>query len=130
MEESQSLSDSANYALEEIERKRAGLKNNKENGPDGNANQPSSVKATDLTFIMDLSLKLSVVFGKAKMRVNDLLQLGQGSVIELDKEVGEPLEIYINDKLLALGEVVVINEKFGIKLLNIVSPEERVKKLK
>ena len=63
------------------------------------------------------------------MLVNDLLQLGQGSVIELDKIAGEPMEILINDKLVALGEVVVVNEKFGIRLTDIVSPADRIKKL-
>ena len=64
------------------------------------------------------------------MLVSDLLQLGQGSVIELAKLAGEPMEIYVNDKLIARGEVVVVNEKFGVRLTDIISPQERIEQLK
>ena len=74
-----------------------------------------------LKMILDVPLKVSVELGRTKMLVNDLLQLGQGSVIELDKIAGEPMEILINDKLLAMGEVVVVNEKFGVRLTDVVS---------
>lgn len=67
--------------------------------------------------------------GRTKMLINDLLQLGQGSVIELTKLAGEPMEILVNNKLVARGEVVVVNEKFGIRLTDIVSPMERVQSL-
>ena len=67
--------------------------------------------------------------GRTKLLVNDLLQLGQGSVIELSKLAGDPLEVLVNDKLVARGEVVVVNEKFGIRLTDIVSPLERIEKL-
>lgn len=67
--------------------------------------------------------------GRTSMLINDLLQLGQGSVIELNKLAGEPLEILVNKKLIARGEVVVVNEKFGVRLTDIVSPIERVKSL-
>ena len=83
----------------------------------------------DLDFILDIPLELSVELGKTRMLVNDLLQLGQGSVVELNKLAGEPLEVYINRKLVARGEVVVVNEKFGVRLTDIVSPMERVKSL-
>lgn len=83
----------------------------------------------DLDFILDIPLDLSVELGRTKMLVNDLLQLGQGSIVELNKVAGEPLEIYINRKLVARGEVVVVNEKFGVRLTDIVSPMERVKSL-
>lgn len=85
--------------------------------------------ARDLDFILDIPLDLSVELGRTKMLVNDLLQLGQGSIVELNKIAGEPLEIFINRKLVARGEVVVVNEKFGIRLTDIVSPIERVKSL-
>lgn len=85
--------------------------------------------ARDLDFILDIPLELSVELGKTKMLVNDLLQLGQGSIVELNKLAGEPLEILINHKLVARGEAVVINEKFGVRLTDIVSPIERVKSL-
>jgi len=83
----------------------------------------------DLDFILDIPLELSVELGKTKMLVNDLLQLGQGSIVELNKLAGEPLEVFINNKLVARGEVVVVNEKFGIRLTDIISPLERVRSL-
>jgi len=82
-----------------------------------------------LEFILDIPLEITVELGRTKMPINDLLQLGQGSVIELDKLAGEPLEILINSKLVARGEVVVVNEKFGVRLTDIVSPMERVQSL-
>lgn len=84
----------------------------------------SRITRTDfskLKMILDVPLKVSVELGRTKMLVNDLLQLGQGSVIELDKIAGEPMEILINDKLVAMGEVVVVNEKFGVRLTDVVS---------
>lgn len=83
----------------------------------------------DLDFILDIPLELSVELGRTKMLVNDMLQLGQGSIVELNKLAGEPLEIYINNKLVARGEVVVVNEKFGVRLTDIISPMERVRTL-
>jgi flagellar motor switch protein FliN/FliY len=83
----------------------------------------------DIDLILDIPLDVSVELGKVRMLVNNLLQLGQGSIIELDKPVGEPLEIYINNKLIARGEVVVVEEKFGIRVTDVVSPLERVKSL-
>lgn len=74
-----------------------------------------------LKMILDVPLKVSVELGRTKMLINDLLQLGQGSVIELDKIAGEPMEILVNDKLVAMGEVVVVNEKFGVRLTDVVS---------
>ena len=74
-----------------------------------------------LKMILDVPLKISVELGRTKMLVNDLLQLGQGSVVELDKIAGEPMEILINDKLVAMGEVVVVNEKFGVRLTDVIS---------
>ena len=74
-----------------------------------------------LKMILDVPLKVSVELGRTKMMVNDLLQLGQGSVVELDKIAGEPMEILINNKLIAMGEVVVVNEKFGVRLTDVVS---------
>ncbi len=83
----------------------------------------------NLDFIMDLPLEVSVELGRAKMQIRELLKLAQGSVVELNKLAGEPAEIYVNSKLMAKGEVVVINEKFGIKLTEIISPADRVKSL-
>ncbi|MFW0883602.1 flagellar motor switch protein FliN [Candidatus Acidulodesulfobacterium sp. H_13] len=83
----------------------------------------------NLDFILDIPLTISVELGRAKMIINDMLQLGQGSVLELTKLAGEPLDIYVNGKLMARGEVVLVNDKFGVRLTDIISPVERVKKL-
>lgn len=80
--------------------------------------------------ILDIPLMLSAQLGSTRMLIKDLLQLGPGSIVELDKLAGEPLEILVNDKLVARGEVVMVNEKFGIRLTDVVSPTERVNKLK
>ncbi len=85
--------------------------------------------SSQLDFILDIPLELSVELGRTKMLVNDLLQLGQGSIVELNKLAGEPLEVYINRKLIARGEVVVVNEKFGVRLTDIITPMDRVKSL-
>ena len=90
---------------------------------------PTEVENRELDFILDIPLELSVELGKTKMLVNDLLQLGQGSIIELNKLAGEPLEVYINRKLIARGEVVVVNEKFGVRLTDVITPIDRVKSL-
>ena len=83
----------------------------------------------NLDFILDLPLEVTVELGRAKILISDLLQLGQGSVIELTKIASDPLEIYVNQKLIARGEVVVVNEKFGVRLTDIISPTERVRRL-
>jgi len=85
--------------------------------------------AMDLDFILDIPLSLSVELGRSRMLINELLQLGQGSVIELTKIAGEPMDVYVNRRLIARGEVVVVNEKFGVRLTDIISPAERVNKL-
>ena len=89
-----------------------------------------SAKSNNLSFILDIPLDVTVQLGRTNMLVNDLLKLGQGSVIELDKMAGETLEILANRKLVARGEVVVIDEKFGIRVTEIISPIERVEKLR
>lgn len=94
----------------------------------GDPNMPQGAQR-DINFILDVPLEMTVIIGKTKILVQELLQLGQGSVIALDKLAGEPMEVYVNDRLIGRGEVVVINEKFGIRLTDIVSPTERVKQL-
>lgn len=84
----------------------------------------------NLSLILDIPLRVAVELGRTKMVVNDLLNLGQGSVIELNKLAGEPMEVLVNDKLVARGEAVVVNEKFGVRLTDIISPMERVEQLK
>jgi len=83
----------------------------------------------NLEFILDIALQLTVELGRTKMLVKDVLQLNQGSVVELTKLAGEPLDVFVNSKLVARGEAVVVNDKFGIRLLDIVSPNERVDKV-
>lgn len=93
----------------------------------------SSKKATNernLDLILDIPLKVTAELGRTKMVVSELLNLGQGSVIELSKLAGEPMEVLVNDKLVARGEAVVVNEKFGVRLTDIISPTERVEQLK
>ena len=84
----------------------------------------------DMEFLLDIPLEISVELGRTKILINELLKLGQGSVLELSKLAGETLEILANRKLIARGEVVVVNEKYGIRLTEIISPSERIERLK
>lgn len=84
----------------------------------------------NLDLILDIPLKVTVELGRTRMLVSELLNLGQGSVIELAKLAGEPMEVLVNDKLVARGEAVVVNEKFGVRLTDIISPAERIERLK
>jgi len=93
------------------------------------ATKKENEEAASLDLILDIPLTVTCELGRSKMLINELLQLGQGSVIELTKLVGEPLEVLVNEKLVARGEVVVVNEKFGVRLTDIVDPMERVKSL-
>jgi flagellar motor switch protein FliN/FliY len=83
-----------------------------------------------LDLLMDVPLDLSVELGRARMSIQDLLSLGPGSVIELDKIAGEPLDILVNDRLVARGEAVVVNDKFGVRITDIVSQSERIARLR
>ena len=82
-----------------------------------------------LDFILDIPLQVTVELGRTRLLVKDVLQLNQGAVVELSKLAGEPLDIFVNSKLVARGEAVVVNEKFGVRLVDIVSPNERVEKI-
>ena len=84
----------------------------------------------DLDFLLDIPVEVSVQLGTTKMMIKEILQLGQGSVIELEKLAGEPMEILANNRTVARGEVVVVNEKFGVRLTDIISPSDRVTQLK
>ncbi|HCB31809.1 MAG: flagellar motor switch protein FliN [SAR324 cluster bacterium] len=86
-------------------------------------------EGVDLEFLQKMPLTMTLEVGRAKMTINDLLSLGQGSVLELHRLVGESLDLFANGKLIAQGEVVIVNEKFGAKLTNIISPEERIKQM-
>lgn len=96
------------------------------------AKKVADLRKTDrnLDLILDIPLKVTVELGRTRMMVSELLNLGQGSVIELAKLAGEPMEVLVNDKLVARGEAVVVNEKFGVRLTDIISPAERVEQLK
>jgi flagellar motor switch protein FliN/FliY len=86
--------------------------------------------SVNIDFVLDIPLEVTVELGRTKMLINDLLKLGQGSVIELTKLAGESLEILANQKPIARGEVVVVNEKYGIRLTEVISPMERVERLR
>jgi flagellar motor switch protein FliN len=83
----------------------------------------------DIGMVMDIPVQLTVQLGRTRLPIRDILQLAQGSVVELDGLAGEPLDVYVNGCLIAQGEVVVVNEKFGIRLTDIVTPSERARKL-
>jgi flagellar motor switch protein FliN/FliY len=85
--------------------------------------------SVNMEFVLDIPLEITVELGRTKMLINDMLKLGQGSVIELTKLAGESLEILANQKPIARGEVVVVNEKYGVRLTEVISPMERVKRL-
>ena len=91
---------------------------------------PQTGAPDNLEFILDIPLEITVELGRVKMLINELLKLGQGSVIELSKPAGETLEVLANQKVIAKGEVVVVNDKYGIRLTEIASPVERIEKLK
>jgi flagellar motor switch protein FliN/FliY len=84
----------------------------------------------NLEVILDVSVTLSMEVGRTRIPIRNLLQLNQGSVVELDRAAGEPLDVFVNGTLVAHGEVVVVNEKFGIRLTDVISPAERIRKLK
>jgi flagellar motor switch protein FliN len=83
----------------------------------------------DIDFILDIPVQLTVELGRTKIAIKNLLQLGQGSVVELDGLAGEPMDVLVNGCLIAQGEVVVVNDKFGIRLTDIITPSERIRKL-
>jgi flagellar motor switch protein FliN/FliY len=124
--------------------------NNQQNAPNGagvqkTANSPSPMaggfetpnpkagKAAgdgeNLDLLLDIPLEITIELGRTRMLINDLLKLGQGSVIELTKEAGDTLEILANNRLIAKGDVVVVNKKYGVRLTEVISPVERVEKL-
>ncbi|MCY1356302.1 Flagellar motor switch protein FliN [compost metagenome] len=93
-------------------------------------NDPVSLDGPNLDVILDIPVSISMEVGSTDINIRNLLQLNQGSVIELDRLAGEPLDVLVNGTLIAHGEVVVVNEKFGIRLTDVISPSERIKKLR
>ncbi|CAJ0703663.1 Flagellar motor switch protein FliN [Ralstonia edaphis] len=88
-----------------------------------------SAQRNDIDMILDIPVQLTVELGRTKVPIKNLLQLAQGSVVELDALAGEPMDVLVNGYLIAQGEVVVVNEKFGIRLTDIITPSERIRKL-
>ena len=84
----------------------------------------------NLDVVLDIPVTLSMEVGRSRLSIRSLLQLNQGSVVELNRATGEPLDVYVNGTLVAHGEVVVVNEKFGIRLTDVISPAERIRKLR
>jgi flagellar motor switch protein FliN/FliY len=93
-------------------------------------NGPVTLDGPNLDVILDIPVSISMEVGSTDINIRNLLQLNQGSVIELDRLAGEPLDVLVNGTLIAHGEVVVVNEKFGIRLTDVISPSERIKKLR
>jgi flagellar motor switch protein FliN/FliY len=89
-----------------------------------------SKRDVNLETILDVPVTLSMEVGRSRIPIRNLLQLNQGSVVELERAAGEPLDVFVNGTLIAHGEVVVVNEKFGIRLTDVISPAERIRKLK
>jgi len=90
---------------------------------------PGAAGGGRLDMVLDIPVQLTVELGRAKIAIRNLLQLAQGSVIELDRLAGEPMDVLVNGCLIAQGEVVVVNDKFGIRLTDVISPEERMRRL-
>lgn len=111
--------------LEQEQRQRAAAQPQPDPGLPGGS--PSDV---NLDVILDVPVTLSMEVGRTRIPIRNLLQLNQGSVVELDRAAGEPLDVFVNGTLVAHGEVVVVNEKFGIRLTDVISPSERIRKLK
>ena len=93
-------------------------------------NMDSDQDMQKLKFILDIPLQLTVELGRTSMLVKEVLQLNQGAVVELSKLAGEPLDVFINSKLVARGEAVVVNDMFGVRITDIVSPQERIARLR
>jgi len=99
-------------------------------GTEDTGSAARSDDSMNMEFVLDIPLEVTVELGRTKMLINDLLKLGQGSVIELTKIAGESLEILANQKPIARGEVVVVNEKYGVRLTEVISPMERIERLR
>ena len=89
-----------------------------------------STNEVNLDVILDVPVTLSMEVGRTRIPIRNLLQLNQGSVVELDRAAGEPLDVFVNGTLIAHGEVVVVNDRFGVRLTDVVSPSERIRRLR
>jgi len=95
----------------------------------GSVSGATPAGSQNLDFLLDIPLNVTVELGRTSMIINKMLQLTQGSVVELDKAAGEPVEIFVNDKLLGKGEVIVVNERFGVRITEIISQADRIKNI-
>lgn len=102
---------------------------NQENGQQLTAADKKELEGRGIDLLLDIPLQVSVEVGRSKILVRDLLQMQEGTLIELDKLAGDPLDLYVNGRLIARGEAVVVNDKFGLRLTDVVSPSERIEKL-
>ena len=94
------------------------------------APEASASRELNLDVVLDIPVTLAMEVGRSRISIRNLLQLNQGSVVELERATGEPLDVYVNGTLIAHGEVVVVNDKFGIRLTDVISPAERIRQLK
>ncbi|MDH3502977.1 MAG: flagellar motor switch protein FliN [Nitrospirota bacterium] len=122
--------DAEKEMMEALAQEAAAKEQNAEASSSSQAPQLNTSHDQNLNRILDIPLVLSAQLGNTRMLIKDLLQLGPGSIVELDKLAGEPLEVLVNERLVARGEVVMVNEKFGIRLTDVISPTERVNKLR
>lgn len=118
----QAMADEWAAAMEEDKQPEKGVADS--GAVEGKAGSP------DLDVILDIPVRISMEVGSTAITIRNLLQLNQGSVIELDRFAGEPLDVLVNGTLIAHGEVVVVNDKFGIRMTDVISPSERIKKLR
>lgn len=98
--------------------------------PDFGDSEPKSGALSDFDMILDIPIQMTVELGRTKLSIRNLLQLAHGSVVELDGLAGEPMDVLVNGTLIAQGEVVVVNDKFGIRLTDIITPAERMRKIR
>jgi flagellar motor switch protein FliN len=115
----------SNVTASAAEAQPAPLGNLKPDVPEAGAN-----RELNLDVVLDIPVTLSMEVGRSRISIRNLLQLNQGSVVELERATGEPLDIFVNGTLIAHGEVVVVNDKFGIRLTDVISPAERIRQLK
>jgi flagellar motor switch protein FliN/FliY len=125
MSEEQDISDQWAEAMEEESQQKQS-----ESSQEVSAETSKSDGSPDLDVILDIPVRISMEVGSTAITIRNLLQLNQGSVIELDRLAGEPLDVLVNGTLIAHGEVVVVNDKFGIRMTDVISPSERIKKLR
>ena len=125
------MADNPKNAQEETAENTTGKPTRDEASSGGSAQKKQhQAQAQGIDFLLDVPLQVSVEVGRTKMLIKDFLQMKEGGVIELDKLADEPLDLYVNSRLIAKGEAVVVNDKFGLRLIEVVSPSERLEKLR